>query len=204
MFGRLKDLTINRDGSQNLTVTITSDIRELFDKLKDVEIVIDIKKANKRRSYEANNYLWHLCGEIAKASSKFSNDGKEDVYKEAIRKKGEFEPLLVKEEAVSTFVYRWEEKGLGWFVDIMDEYIGPDSEYADFMGDAVMERYRLLHAYYGSSTYDTLSMSRVIDYVVNMANDLGIPTLTPKEEAKMLAAWGKKVEKRDKVDHAGA
>ena len=133
MFGRLKDLTMNRDGSQNLTVTITSDIRELFDKLKDVEIVIDIKKANKRRSYEANNYLWHLCGEIAKASSKFSNDGKEDVYKEAIRKKGEFEPLLVKEEAVPTFVYRWGEKGLGWFVDIMDEYVGPDSEYADFM-----------------------------------------------------------------------
>ena len=60
---------MNLDQSQTLTLVISSDIRELFDKLKDKDIDITIKKASKHRSMDANAYFWHLCGEIAKASS---------------------------------------------------------------------------------------------------------------------------------------
>ena len=44
MLGRLKDLTINRDGTQNITITIQSDFREMFDELADKDINIEIKK----------------------------------------------------------------------------------------------------------------------------------------------------------------
>ena len=39
MVGKLKDLTINRDGSQNITVTVQYDFREDYDLLdgKDVK-----------------------------------------------------------------------------------------------------------------------------------------------------------------------
>lgn len=173
-----------------MTITLQADVRELFDSLKDKEVNVEIKKASKHRSMDANAYLWHLCGEIAKASSKFSNEGKNDVYREAIQAKGEYEPLLVREEAVDYFIHKWSEKGVGWFAEVIDDYIMPD-DYSDMMGDN-KERYKTVHAYYGSSTYDSLSMSRVIDYVVNMANDLNIPTVTPAEEMRLLELWNKK------------
>lgn len=190
---------MNRDGSQNLTLTIDSDFRETFDKLKDEKIEVEIKKLSSRRSYDANNYFWFLCGEIAKASSKYSTDGKNEVYREAIRAKGEYEPLLVREQAVDFFIKRWSQKGLGWFAEVVDDYVEPVDEYEDIMGDT-KERRKEVHAYYGSSTYNTASMSRIIDYVVLIANDLGITTMTEKETNKLLTAWGKKVEKREKVN----
>lgn len=185
MTGNLSGLTFNRDGTQNITVTVNADFSEEYENLKDKEISVDIKKLSKKRSIDANNYLWHLCSEIAKRSSKFSDDGKIDVYREAIRAKGEFEPLLVREDALETFMKRWGYKGDGWFVDVMDEY---------------KKVYKVVHAYYGSSTYDTLSMSHVIDYLVLKANDLGIPTMTENEKEKLLTAWGRKYEKESEDD----
>jgi len=194
MIGRLKDLTTNRDQSQNITITVNEDFREMFDKLKDTNVNVEIKKLSAKRSLDANAYLWHLCGEIAKASSKYSTDGKNEVYREAIKAKGEFEDLLVKEIALPTFLERWSDKGTGWFAEVVDDYV--EDYYDDFMGDDVEHR-KEVHAYYGSSTYDTTSMSRIIDYVVLIANDLGIPTMTENEREKLLTAWGKKVERRD-------
>jgi len=199
MTGKLKDLTMNMDKSQNLTITINEDFREEYDKLKDDNITIEIKKLSGRRSMDANAYLWHLCSEIAKATSKYSTDGKNEIYREAIRAKGEFEPLLVREEAVDFFIKRWSEKGTGWFAEVVDDYVDSNYEFDNIMGDT-KEKRKEVHAYYGSSTYDKLSMSRIIDYVVLIANDLGIPTMTEKEAEKLLTAWGKKVEKREQVN----
>jgi hypothetical protein len=38
-------------------------------------------------------------------------------------------------------------------------------------------------------------MSGLIDSLIQDAEALGIPTITPKEELEMLRKWGKKVEK---------
>ena len=176
MIGKLKDLTINRDASQNITVTIEEDFREMFDKLKDGEVFIEIKKASKRRSMDAFGYFWHLCGEIAKVSSKYSTDDKNEVYREAVKAKGEWEPLLVRKDALDKFLKRWGSKGTGWFAEVVDEY---KTDYA------------IVHAFYGASTYDSASMSHIIDYVVNIADDLGIPTITGSAQLKMLESWAK-------------
>lgn len=198
MIGRLKDLTINRDQSQNITLTVNVDFRETFDKLKDNNINIEIKKASSRRSMDANAYFWHLCGEIAKVSSRFSNDGKEDVYREAIRAKGEWMEVPVSEADIPILRSKWSQNGSGWFVDVIDDYVPEIEEYTDLMGDKV-DSIKTVHIYFGSSTYDSLSMSRIIDYVVNIANDLGIPTMTEKELNKTLESWQKKVDKREQV-----
>ena len=62
------------------------------------------------------------------------------------------------------------------------------------------EKRKEVHAYIGSSAYNTLAMSRIIDYVVMIANNLDIPTMTENEREKLLAAWGKKTEQHNKSD----
>ena len=44
--------------------------------------------------------------------------------------------------------------------------------------------------YYGSSTYDTEQMSRLIDNVVQDCKALDIETETPERLAMMMEAWG--------------
>ena len=186
MTGKLKDLTINRDETQNITVTVDTDFREMFDKLKNEEVFVEIKRLAKKRSMNANDYFWHVCSEIAKASSQYSTVGKNDVYREAVKAKGEFEPLLVRKDALDTFIKRWGNRGTGWFAEVVDDW---------------KEKYAVVHAYYGSSTYTSATMSHIIDYVVNIANDLGIPTITGTAEMKMLETWAEmQGEKSEQVN----
>ena len=49
-----------------------------------------------------------------------------------------------------------------------------------------------MKCYYGSSSYDTQQMSRLIELAVADAKELGIETLTPNEIAELLAFWGDK------------
>ena len=46
-----------------------------------------------------------------------------------------------------------------------------------------------LQCYKGSSLYDTLEMSRLIDGVVSDAQELGIDTMTPEEIREMKERW---------------
>jgi hypothetical protein len=44
--------------------------------------------------------------------------------------------------------------------------------------------------YYGSSTYDTLQMNKLIDGVVSECHDLEIETLPPDEIRQIKERWG--------------
>ena len=182
MLGKLKDLTMNSDGSQNLTITVQADFREEYDLLAEKDVDVTIKKASLRRSLDANAFLWHLCSEIAARTAKYSKAGKEDIYREAIRAKGVYEPLVIRKDAVDRFVNRWSDKGAGWFTDVIDDYKGD---------------YKVVHAYYGSSTYTAAEISRIVDYVVMQAEELGIPTITTKEMERLLGRWSIKQETRN-------
>ena len=66
-----------------------------------------------------------------------------------------------------------------------------------------------VRVYYGSSTYDTAQMSALLDSLIQDAEALGIPTITPKEEERMLGKWAKKKEgehaaNTDSKDHGSA
>ena len=66
MEGRLTGFSLTPDGdAQNITVTVTADFRESYDELKDTAVEIQIKKARKHRSLEANAYAWVLIDQIA-------------------------------------------------------------------------------------------------------------------------------------------
>lgn len=44
--------------------------------------------------------------------------------------------------------------------------------------------------YYGSSTYDTAQMSRLINIIVEECKAQGIETRTPDEISKLVSLWG--------------
>jgi len=182
MEGRLTGFSLNRDGSQNVTVTVTADFGPTYDELKDVPVSVEIKKAQKHRSIQANAYAWKLIDQIAaKTHVKAS-----EVYRNAIRDIGGVSrDLYMKADAVDIFRQIWEAGHLGNQVEVLD---------VDETGWANVR------AWYGSSFYDTAQMSALLDSLIQDAEALGIPTITPKEEERMLGKWGKK--HGEKVDHA--
>ena len=46
--------------------------------------------------------------------------------------------------------------------------------------------------YKGSHFYDSKQMARLIDGLIHEAEGLGIATISPEEEKRMLGDWGKK------------
>ena len=192
MEGRLTGFSLNRDGSQNVTVTVTADFSSAYDELEKAPVEITIKKAQKHRSMEANRYAWVLIDQIAaKMHMK-----KSEIYRNAIREIGGVsKPMVMKEDAVPVFLEIWEKQGLGnqAVVDDVDEF-----------------GWAYLTVYFGSSTYDSAQMSALLDSLIQDAEALGIPTITPKEEAKMLGKWATKKEREgkhhgdeDRENHAG-
>ena len=173
MEGRLTGFSLNRDGSQNITVTVTADFGTMYDELKDHTVEVEIKKATKKRSKDANAMCWALCSDIGNALR--PPVPKEEVYRKAIKDVGDYEPLPIKDEAVETFQRRWASKGTGWFAEVID--------------DSKLPGYKLVFAYYGSSTYDTASMSRLLDYLVQDAREMGLAIPASKEQEEMLNAW---------------
>ena len=173
MEGRLTGFSLNRDGSQNVTVTVTADFAETYDKLKDVQVSVEIRKATRKRSKDANAMCWAMCHDIGNAI--VPPVPKEEVYRRAIREVGEYEPLPIKDVAVETFQRRWAAKGVGWFAEVID--------------DSKIPGYKLVFAYYGSSTYDTAAMSRLIDFLVDEAQQMNLSIPASKEQEEALNAW---------------
>lgn len=176
MTGRLRDLTVNRDGTQNVTVTVSADFSQAFDALKDQEVTVEIKRAAKARSRDANAFCWALCADIGKAMNPPLS--KEDVYRQAIKAVGVYTAVIVVIWDIETICKRWCEHGTGWFVEIAD--------------DAGAGK-KLVHLFYGSSTYTVDEMRVLLDWLVDQAQQMEIPIpLSKADEEQMLERWGHK------------
>lgn len=133
----------------------------------------ELTKEKKRRSNDANSYLWELCGQISQAMAVDN----ETVYCDAIRHVGAYDSLAIHgNSAYEDFCRVWSDRGIAWFVEQTDE---------DDNG------WHYCKAYYGSSSYDTRQMSSVIDYMVDVAQSIGIETDSGRITS-LLEAWDAK------------
>ena len=177
--GRIKDLNLAfLSGKPQLTLEIDEKTPLLaeYDKLKARDkLSIEVKPYRPKRSNSANAYAWVLMDKIAE------NQGitKEEVYLTQIQKVGVFQPITINEAAVGTITHSWSLHGMGWIA----QRIGP----ADEKGMVEMA------LYYGSSSYNTKQMTRLIDNIIHDCNILGISTKTPDEIANMLSLWEREV-----------
>lgn len=143
---------------------------------------IKADKKRKKRSLDANDYLWVLCTKIAdrlQAGKVYVT--KEEVYRKHIQSVGVYEPLALQEESVDRFSEEWGKRGTGWLVQVVDSKI---------------DGCKKVFAYYGSSTYNTQEMSRLIDSVIEDCRALGVETMPPAELESLLTEWGQKHERK--------
>ena len=171
---RVTQKQIRRDPHRfhEVVIWITTPDLEEADKFMSMEgNEIEIRNRYKKRSLDANAYMWKLCDEIAKKVE----TTREDVYKLAVKEVGKFEFLMLQDHAVERFIEVWEMKGTGWFARVHHK--------ADIDGCSVVQ------AFYGSSSYDTAEMSRLVNYIVEEAKQLGIDTMPEDDVKRLLELW---------------
>lgn len=157
----------------SLEVNELNDFKQLVDDMNGCEkLSIEIKPFRARRSLDANAYAWVLMDKLAEKL----NVSKEDIYREYIKHiGGNSEVVCVKNSAVERLCEGWSKNGIGWQTDTMPSKI-------DGCTNVIL--------YYGSSTYDTTQMSRLIDLIIQDCKEQGIQTDTPDTIARLKALWG--------------
>lgn len=173
--GKIVNLDLDYETHRpKLTIQLESQELVGYDEIKDLDLLdITLEKHKEKRSNDANAYCWMLCQEIA---NKLGST-KEEIYQEAIRGKGPFEILPLKNEAVDKFITSWSKNGLGWIAEVFSV--------------SKLEGYTNVIIYYGSSTFNTKQMSYLLDYLVQEAKELGIKTLDDLEFERMLEQYEK-------------
>jgi hypothetical protein len=169
--GKLKDVNVDWvSGQYNITFTINeqSAVREI-ENIKDADkLSIKAVKFRQKRSLDSNAYAWVMMQKIAEAvhSDKWS------IYLEMLKKYSrEFTFVICKEQAIDKLkdLYRT-------CVDLGEVNVNGTEGHQ-------------MQVFFGSSTFDTKSMSIFIDGIVSECKELGIETLPPAEIERMNAAW---------------
>lgn len=169
--GKLKSISLDYI-TRKPEITLEINENTNFEEIQNIEkLNIEIKKFRQKRSLDANAYCWILIGKLA---DKLDISAIE-VYKMAIKEIGPYEIVPVKNQAVERYIKAWEKNGLGWI--------------CENIGDSKFKNYTNLKAYYGSSSYDSKEMSRLIDTIVEDCKMNDIPTDTPEQIAKYKEAW---------------
>ena len=178
--GKIADMSIDFvTGKTKLLLELNEkqSAMNLYDNYHEEEkLSITIGKHREKRSREANNYMWLLCGKLAEALSDTKvKHTKEDIYRKAIKEIGVWIDDEVEPEKVKWRCAAWERLGTGWI-----------TERVDFTQDGNRE---IIRFYYGSSQYNTKQMSRLISNIVQDCEAVGIDVRTPEEIANMLSLW---------------
>ena len=150
----------------------TNEISVVEELKNENKLNVELKKHKKKRSLDANAYMWVL---VSKIQEKL-NIPKEDIYRDAIKNIGVYEVIPVKDEAVERFIEAWKHNGLGWVCETTK---------------SKLEGFTNVIAYYGSSTYNTKEMSRLVDLIVQECKQLNIETMTPEQLSVLKEEWGK-------------
>lgn len=174
--GKLADVSIDfATRKPKITFLINNNITSL-EEIENVELLdIEAKKHREKRRNRANRYFWKLLQEICE---KQSIDTIED-YKRRVRELGIFRRMTTEIENVKTIEYMWNKNGIAWFIDVFDTEVIKNKEY------------KTLHLYYGSSSFNSKQMSRLIDGLVQDCKAVGIETKSPAEIQSMLEDMGK-------------
>lgn len=167
MKARINNLDIDFDtGKGKITLLVDKQYLSTIEKLKDKELDVSLKEYKEDRSKQANSYMWVILQEMADKL----NTTKEALYQKYIKEKGLFRIIKLNNNAVSTMSKIWQDRGLGWFTDVVSK----NDEDTDLI------------LYYGTSSYNTKQMSIFIDYIVQDAKELGIDTTTLEEQQRLL------------------
>lgn len=175
MRGRLIDLSIGMNRKQRITVEVERDFRADYDRLKDTELSIEIKKYRKRRSLSANAYFHVLVNKIAA-----ERGGSDEEVKASLV--CEYGALARDADGVAV--------GFKLPVSVDVSTIYPYVKCFDTREENG-KLFRCYMVYKQTHLMDSKEMSRLIDGAIETAQELGIETDTPEQLARYKEAWGR-------------
>jgi len=131
---------------------------------------IEIKHFKEKRSLDANAMLWVLLDKMAKKL----NSTDEEIYISMLKRYGAKDYIAAPKESEEILkrVYK--------VVEVVKDCV---------INDTQAVTYRLIR---GSSTYDTLEFSKLLDGVIGECKELGIETMTPDQIERLIEEWGKR------------
>lgn len=111
----------------------------------------------KKRSKDQNSYFWELLQQLC---FEMNLDVIQE-YKKRVKELGIFKQWEIDTINVPTFEKLWSDRGIAWFTEKVEE-----------IGNKI-----IINAYYGSSSYNSKQMSRLLDNLVQDCKEVGIQTL---------------------------
>lgn len=143
----------------------------------DDKVSVRFAKHRRKRSLDSNAYAWVLMDRL---SAKLLIP-KEQIYRHYITEIGGVsDTVCVRTDSVNKLRETWAKNGLGWLS-------------TSFPSSA--PGYTNVILYYGSSTYDTRQMHRLIELIVQDCKAQGVETADPEEIKALLESWDKKARK---------
>lgn len=147
-------------------------IKQELENIKDNKKLYRFEPYKEKRSNKANKYFWELLGQLC---LEMGLDTIEE-YKKRVRQLGVFRYWEIDKDNVATFNKMWSDNGIAWFTDVVD----------------IAENGKIgINAYYGSSSYNTKQMAKLIDDVVQDCKAIGIETETPENIKSLLESINK-------------
>ena len=138
-----------------------------LDEIADGEVSVDVKRYRPKRSLDANAMAWVFLDKLAEKT----NLPKVEVYRNCIKEIGGVsDTVCVPDKAVDKLREAWQRNGLGWCTDVFPSKLKGCTN---------------VILYYGSSTFDTATMARFIDNILQDCEAVGIDT-TPLAEVALL------------------
>lgn len=151
-----------------ISLFVDEDLQEDAEKLRDKQLLIELKKYNEKRSLTANAYFWALCGEIAKALG----STKDVIYILMLKDYGVFNTVEVSCEALPILS--------NYFRLVEEDYTFYTDEGKRFSG---------VRCYKGSHEYDSAEMAALINGTVQQARDLGLSTYPQEVVDRLVEDW---------------
>lgn len=131
----------------------TKKLHKIYNDFNDKELLLDIKRYKQLRTNEQNRLFWKCVSILATAL----NNDNWDQYLMELERYGKYNNVIIRKDAYDDFRNMWRE------TKVVGERRDKDGvEYYD------------VNCYYGSSTYDTSEMTRLINGVKQDMSDAGL------------------------------
>ena len=183
--GKLKEPIVDYlTGRLTILFEPCEDFRQAYEELRGCEkLSLEIKKYRRKRSLDANACHWVLVGKLARVLG-LSNA---EIHNMALRQYGQ--PEIYEEKGVYMTIPDTDE-ARHKVDNAMDYHLLPTSQVREGKDRVMYRTYKLLR---GSHTYNTEEMSRLIDGMITMCKEAGIPDAeiaTPDEKRLLKEKYG--------------
>ena len=175
---KIKDIRIEQtsDGMWLSFKGTNQAVAQLFNKYSPLitngkPLSLEVKQDHKKRSNDANRYMWVLIEKIAISIESTSIE----VYKGFVHNVGKRLTTPISNDEIDSWTQAWEHNGVGWFCEEHSKCNTPG--------------YTNITNYFGSSVYDTKQMSRIINEVISECKILDIEVISDEELEHLIENW---------------